>query len=324
MPRCALLLLVGQSVAIVTLMHFSRARQLPHSRLYRCSVAVFLAEAFKLPVCAAMIWREVGGSFVSVVREEVAGVNRCDTLKCCVPSLCYTVQNNLLFIALSHLNPPTYQAHSEVRGLAEGETQVRTRRGSFERDGVRDLASTACLAGTIFVSDLLVRPTTAPPPPASPGMPLSPDLHATTKEGRALTDRSIGLGAVLIAATLSGFSAAWMEALLTKPSVGGLWMRNLQLGLFSLPLAALAMISQDGHFLMKHGLLHGFGWLEWSIVLVNGLGGLLIAAVMKYLGAIVKCFSNGLAIIICAFISVPLFDLHLSESIQTFSDDLSI
>lgn len=75
---------------------------------------------------------------------------------------------------------------------------------------------------------------------------------------------------------------------------------------------------------MKHGLLHGFGWLEWSIVLVNGVGGLLIAAVMKYLGAIVKCFSNGLAIITYAFISVPLFDLHLSESTQTFSDDLSI
>lgn len=116
----------------------------------------------------------------------------------------------------------------------------------------------------------------------------------------------------MVAATLSGFSSAFLEALLKKPARAGLWMRNVQLGLFALPLAAIAMLWNDGGFLLEHGLLQGFGPIEWGIVLVNGLGGLLIAATMKYADAIVKCFANALAIILGAAISVPLFGLHFS------------
>ena len=37
-----------------------------------------------------------------------------DTLKCAVPALAYTVQNNLLFVAISRLSAPVYQAHAPV------------------------------------------------------------------------------------------------------------------------------------------------------------------------------------------------------------------
>ena len=57
-----------------------------------------------------------------------------------------------------------------------------------------------------------------------------------------------------------------------------LWLRNVQLGIFATPLAAAAMLLNDGEFVAMYGLLQGFDSLVWLIVLLNGLGRLLFAA----------------------------------------------
>ena len=49
------------------------------------------------------------------MREEVAG-RPWHTFRMGVPALAYTVQGNLLFVALAHLEAPTYQV------LAQGKT----------------------------------------------------------------------------------------------------------------------------------------------------------------------------------------------------------
>ena len=56
---------------------------------------------------------------------------------------------------------------------------------------------------------------------------------------------------------------------------------------------------------------------QWNLLvdqLLNGAGGLLIAATMKYADAIVKCFANALAIIVSTLLSVPLFGFHMSDT----------
>ena len=75
----------------------------------------------------------------------------------------------------------------------------------------------------------------------------------------AAAARVIGLVAVFSAALLSGFSAAYLEALLKKPAAGGLWLRNVQLGLFALPLAALAMLWQAFESSHSHRI-----FIAWS------------------------------------------------------------
>ena len=70
-----------------------------------------MAECIKLPICltvAAWIMRDRGG-VGKLIRSEILG-NPLETLKCAVPALCYTVQGNLLFTALRHLEAPTFQA----------------------------------------------------------------------------------------------------------------------------------------------------------------------------------------------------------------------
>lgn len=71
-----------------------------------------MGEVVKLPICilaAAWVTRSQGGLF-KLVRAEVIG-NPISTFKCAVPALCYTIQGNLLFTALQHLEAPTFQAN---------------------------------------------------------------------------------------------------------------------------------------------------------------------------------------------------------------------
>lgn len=116
-----LVLLVGQTVLIVILMHYSRTvpRAASDGPMYKSSVAVFLAEAFKLPLCFFMIGYETRdvGPLHRVLYLEMFGANILDTLKCSVPALCYTIQNNLLFVAITNLDPPTYQVCYQMKTL---------------------------------------------------------------------------------------------------------------------------------------------------------------------------------------------------------------
>lgn len=108
-----LVLLVAQTTAIVLLMRYSRSvvRHPDDGPRFRTTIAVFLSEALKLPVCLAMCARVVGiGELKVLLRNEVTG--HPDTLKCALPALAYTVQNNLLFVALSKLSAPVFQASS--------------------------------------------------------------------------------------------------------------------------------------------------------------------------------------------------------------------
>jgi UDP-sugar transporter A1/2/3 len=93
-----------------------------------------------------------------------------------------------------------------------------------------------------------------------------------------------------------------------------LWLRNLQLSLFALPLAAAAAVVQDGRHIARVGAFAGFDRVVWSVVLINGVGGLLVAATMKYADNIVKCFATALAIIFGTFLSVPIFGFEFSRA----------
>jgi UDP-sugar transporter A1/2/3 len=83
------------------------------------------------------------------------------------------------------------------------------------------------------------------------------DLHggkAKPSAGPARSNSSfaVGLASVLVAALLSSSSSVYFEMMLKKrptscaAQAASLWLRNIQLGIFALPLAACAMLINDG------------------------------------------------------------------------------
>lgn len=69
-----------------------------------------MAEIFKLIICVCLVMQESGGvqkgarSMYNIVILNVR-----DTLRVCVPSFLYIVQNNLLYVSASNLDAATYQ-----------------------------------------------------------------------------------------------------------------------------------------------------------------------------------------------------------------------
>lgn len=69
-----------------------------------------MAEVFKLLICVCLVMQESGGvkngarSMYNIVILNVR-----DTLRVCVPSFLYIVQNNLLYVSASNLDAATYQ-----------------------------------------------------------------------------------------------------------------------------------------------------------------------------------------------------------------------
>ena len=77
-----------------------------------------MSEVFKMLACVIMAVRAVGGvmPMLALLRAEILG-NHIDTLKCAVPAVAYTIQSNLMFVALARLDAPTFQVIYQSRTL---------------------------------------------------------------------------------------------------------------------------------------------------------------------------------------------------------------
>jgi hypothetical protein len=112
----ALFLLVAQMVGLVLLMRYSRTHNSSDQPLYLASTAVFVMEVFKFVICCVVIAYQSGGNLIGELQEHIFGAPT-EILKLCVPSLLYTVQNNLLYLALTNLDAATYQVCYQLKIL---------------------------------------------------------------------------------------------------------------------------------------------------------------------------------------------------------------
>lgn len=78
-----------------------------------------MSELGKLITCLWLVYFEEGKS-VYKLKEALHNTiikQPIDTLKVCVPSMIYVVQNNLLYVAASHLDAATYQVSRHFQHL---------------------------------------------------------------------------------------------------------------------------------------------------------------------------------------------------------------
>lgn len=106
----SLMVLIIQNTALVLVMRYSRTVTV-NGEKYLASTAVVLAELLKLSVCTVMVFQGVDWDiskglttlYVEIIQKKG------ETLKVSVPSVLYTIQNNLLYIALTYLDAATFQ-----------------------------------------------------------------------------------------------------------------------------------------------------------------------------------------------------------------------
>jgi hypothetical protein len=115
----SLVTLTGQNAILGLSMRYARTRP---GDLFFDTTAVFMAEVVKLLTCLFLVYRDEGsdvGRWTSTLYNTIV-INKLDTLKVCIPSAIYLVQNNLLYVAASNLDVATYQITYQLKVCLRG------------------------------------------------------------------------------------------------------------------------------------------------------------------------------------------------------------
>ncbi|XP_074640995.1 UDP-N-acetylglucosamine transporter-like isoform X2 [Tubulanus polymorphus] len=282
----SLVVLIFQTTSLVLTMRYSRTVQGDGPR-YVSSTAVTVAEFMKLLACFVVIFYEQGMSLVGLfltIKNEIID-KPMDTLKLFIPSALYTIQNNLLFLALSNLNAATYQVTYQLKILTTALFSVLIL--SKRLDSTKWISLLILFFGVAFVQ--------------------MPSGESTSTEEHTASQQFVGLVAVLCACFSSGFAGVYFEKIL-KGSKASLWIRNVQLGLFGAITGLIGVFINDSTAVLQNGFFQGYNEVTWIVITLQAFGGLVIAVVIKYADNILKGFATSLSIILSTIISY--FLLH--------------
>lgn len=282
MKWVSLIMLVAQTVGVVFAMRMSRTQSVPGQPKYLNTTAVFFSEVVKLFCSFIFLSQEKGAGNAATMVKTVFTRNPVETLKVCVPGLLYTLQNNLLFISLSNLSGAVYQVTYQLKILTTAVLSVV----------ILGKALGATKWGALM---LLTLGVTCIQIPRGGG-------ESTTTSSAPEGNAAIGLAAVLSACMTSGLAGVYLEKIL-KQSDASIWLRNIQLATFGAVTGLVGCFGKDYAAIQENGFMQGYSGLVWFVIFLQAVGGLVVAAVLKYADNILKCFGNALSIVISCILS---------------------
>ncbi|XP_061591667.1 UDP-galactose translocator isoform X2 [Cololabis saira] len=285
----SLAVLVVQNASLILSIRY--VRTLPGDRFFATS-AVVMAEVLKLVTCLLIILLQTRLSLreTAGLLHDAIVVQYKDTLKLAVPSLIYTLQNNLQYVAISNLPAATFQVTYQLKILTTALFSVLMLRKSLSR--VQWVSLLLLFAGVAIVQ-----------------VQQEGNKEASLANG-ANQNYTVGLVAVVISCLSSGFAGVYFEKIL-KGSSASVWMRNVQLGIFGTVLGLLGLWWNDGPAIAERGFLYGYTGMVWCVIFNQAFGGLLVAVVVKYADNILKGFATSFSIVVSTVMSVYLFGFHV-------------
>ena len=213
------------------------------------------------------------------------------------------IQNNLQFVAASNLDAATFQVSYQMKILTTAAFSV-----FLLRKKLTPLKWLALFFLALGVAIVQIQTGVSKGSPSS-----GPDVH--------IMDPVKGFMAVAAACFTSGLAGVYFEMVL-KNTTGDLWVRNVQLSLFSLlpALVPILLASAPSSETPAHSvpsithLFANFTPWAWATVLTQVLGGLITALVIKYADNIMKGFATSLSIVLSFLTSAALFHFEITVS----------
>ncbi|XP_055332162.1 UDP-N-acetylglucosamine transporter-like [Paramacrobiotus metropolitanus] len=275
----SLFTLVVQTTSIILLLRVTRTAA---GEKYISSTAVTMTEVLKVIICLVVMLVQSGGDVVDVVRTlyNEIWMKPKETAKLIIPAALYTVQNNLLFLALYHLDAATYQVTYQLKILTTALFSVTM---LSKRIQIHQWGALVLLTAGVALVQL----------PSGESKPnnKAPDASVV-----------VGLVAVITACFSSGFSGVYFEKIL-KGSRTTLWIRNIQLGAPSVILGLLGVLFNDYEAVRDKGFFQGYNYLTVLVIFCHGVGGIIVALTIRYADNILKCFASAVSIILSCFVS---------------------
>ncbi|XP_055999906.1 UDP-N-acetylglucosamine transporter-like isoform X3 [Ostrea edulis] len=293
LKHLSLVLLTLQNAILILVMRYTRTRP---GDMYHATTAVVMSEILKVITSLVILatQEKTLTKFVCYLRDNIWR-QPMDCLKVSVPSIIYTLQNNLLYIALSNLDAATFQVSYQLKILTTA---------LFSVFMLNKKLSTHqwCALLILFVGVALVQ--------------FRPDDAKSSKLSTTAQKPMMGLFAVILSCFMSGFAGVYFEKIL-KGTKQSLWLRNVQLGSLGAIIGLITMEIKDGPKIQEKGFFFGYDYLVWVVIIFQSMGGLLVAVVVKYADNILKGFATSAAIVLSCIASIYLFDFRLSLPFTT-------
>ncbi|KAJ2397500.1 UDP-galactose transporter Gms1 [Coemansia sp. RSA 2603] len=286
----SLAVLTLQNSLLVLVMRYSRVSS---ATQYHASTAVLLSELTKFAVCLVLAIRErlhnpvPGQTLARRLLDDVLGG---DSWKMMIPAGLYTIQNNLQYAAVTLLDAATFQVTYQLKILATALCAVLMLGTRLPR--VRWLALVLLTVGVALVQ-------------------LPTGNNAAASAQRSSRAPVLGLLTVSVACVLSGLAGVYFEKVL-KGSRQSVWLRNVQLSLFSTVPALFGVLFVDGRGVRLDGFFYGYSRWTCAAILCQAVGGLIVAVVVKYADNILKGFATSISIVLSCLASVWLFGFRIT------------
>jgi len=282
---------------------------------YLASTVVFCAEVLKTFVSFWLLAVELGSvrQAATAVRTHLAQ-DPADLLKAAVPSLIYTVQNNLMFYSLERLSAPVQQVLYQMKILTTAALSV-----VFLKKHLQPFQWLAlCLLAFGIALVQWPRQSALPAPTQATPMPQLIETFGMLQRLKAMDVEQLkGFAAVVCSCLTSSSAAVYVQMMLQQTSVS-IWIRNVQLGAVGAVVSLMVALGRDGSRIAEDGFLQGYTSRVVLVIHMNALGGLLCAVMLKYAGATLGCFSTALSIILTSFLSFQLLNDFVPDGLFVF------
>lgn len=240
---------------------------------YSATSVALVGEVVKFPLLVVAVIAFGGGA--KRVTPVIRGCFTKQPFSLTWVSLCYSVQNVLYFLALSHLSPESYQVLSQSKLLFTAFLMM----GML---GTRLRAMQWSALGMLLGGSLLVQ--------------LSEASRAVVDGGNAYLG---GVWAIL-GSLLGALPNVYYEKLLKQPGTDE-WVRNMQMT-FWIFLWIIVSMGFEGKGLKALSFV-GFTPIVWTIVALKSLNCLLIPATLKYADNIQYSYAKPTSIVLTCILS---------------------
>ncbi|KAJ3023815.1 hypothetical protein HKX48_000949 [Thoreauomyces humboldtii] len=300
-PYLALAALVAVSSANSLVLRQSRASHAGSSKSYSVWQAICASELLKVAFAGIGMVVEARREAISLtlptttgeVGPKARGIIRtvfckADMLALTIPTLLYLIQNALNFQAISLLPAVVFQTVNQTKILTTAIfTIVMLNRYPSRQQW---LALFLLALGVVIA-----------------------EYHGSLASTAG--SWALGILAASSAATLSGFVGVYLEKFLKSSNNVSIWARNAQMGIFSAAVGfVFGVLIMDGQQAERMGPLQNFDGWTWTAVFLQAASGIIIAAVLKYAGTILKNFAASLSIVLTGLLSALHHDFELDLS----------
>ncbi|KAL5322959.1 hypothetical protein ACEPPN_007484 [Leptodophora sp. 'Broadleaf-Isolate-01'] len=278
-------------------------------------------------------------SVVQLWKQQLRGIFSRDSWKLVILALLWSLQNSIIYIAISNLDAATFQVTYQLKipstvllSIVFLKKRVSAKQwlalvllvigvaivqpsGSFFQVSATSGNIQSNLSAALKKRVWFATHSTTVSNGTS-DLVKQPDPRPALREGLAgpIMDTSRGISALLAACVISGIAGVYFEKVLkdTLSSVT-VWTRNAQLSFYSIfPVLAISVLWQDGKEISRDGFFVGYNPLVWLTIFLQATGGIIVAICITYADNIQKNFAMSLSVIISALATSLLFDKPLT------------